>query len=340
MAFQAPTPVTAPAEVKDDPGARPAATQRPFPPRPARYDPTFVAEGPVPAPATLGPVTRLRTGIVHAWSGFGTGDNPRSFQLGQVKLTISSDADKPEDLEEADGLRITLRAPGIETAVLYPPDTRHSADFRVGRMDPKRAEPQVLVLAHSMNMRCCDDLYLASPHRGRWRFERVLTVDDEDPFEPGDRDGDGVPEIVTRDFAFLFAFCEYLCSFPPPIVYQIENGRAVDVSRRPAFRAIFEEALPDLTARCREGINAACASMVAVASRLGRRREAWEIMLARYDPKDNYGLPSWCGVDPGEGDCPADRLEKYEGFPDTLAAFLRREGYSGPPTGRRSKMTR
>lgn len=298
--------------------AKPLAESQAEPPREAKPD---------PKPAPLGRVTRLKPREVHSWARYRDGSTPRSYQIGAVKLTFSSDGDTAEEREEADGLRITLRAPGVRTAVLYPPDTAAVADFRVGRIDPGRPEPQVLILAHSLNMRCCDDLYLASPRHGEWRFEQVLMVDDEDPFEPADRDGDGVPEIVTRDFSFLFAFCEYLCSFPPPAVYQIENGRPVDVSHRRAFRKMFEKEMSDLTARCREKINAACASMVAVASRLGRRKKAWKLMLSNYDPADKYELPSWCRMDRSEAECPKGKLERYETFPDALAAFLKHEGY-------------
>lgn len=305
------------------------AASQPPPPKPA---PVADSEPPAPAnpypkPSKLGPVTRLKGRALHEWTTYDAG-NPRSYQVGAVKLTFSSDGDTPEELAKDEGLRVTLRAPGVKSDVLQSPDAYPRAAFRVGRMDPRRPEPQVLIVAHSVGAHCCHNLILASPHRGAWRFERLIALDGDLPEDwLTDRDGDGFPEIVATDDAFLYRFCPYVCSLPPPIVYQVENGGVVDVSNRRAFRKIFETALPELTARCKEHENSACASMVAVASRLGRRKQAWKIMLASYDPKDNWPLPRWCRIDPGEAECPKDKLETYERFPDALFTFLKREGY-------------
>lgn len=283
---------------------------------------------PYPKPSKLGPVTRLKTRTMHVWAGYEEGQNPRSYQVGQVKLTFSSDGDTAEELQKGEGLRVTFRAPGVKPDILYSPDARHRADFGVGRLDPKRPEPQILIVANTGGFHCCMNLILVSPHRGKWRIEPLIALDGDGFDWPKDSDGDGAPEIVTYDNRFLYAFCGYACSLPPPIVYQIENGAIVDVSNRRAFRKLFEKALPELTARCREHENAACASMVAVASRLGRRKQAWKIMLESYDPKDHHwGFPSWCRIDAGVDDCPKDKLERYADFPAALAAFLKHNDY-------------
>lgn len=173
---------------------------------------------PYPKPSKLGPVTRLKARAMHFWAGYEEGRNPRSYQIGQVKLTFSSDGDTAEELEEGEGLRVTFRAPGIKPDILYSPDAARRAHFAVGRIDPRRPGPQILLVINTGGFHCCMNLILVSPHKGRWRIEPLIALDG-DPFEwPKDSDGDGVPEIVTYDNSFLYAFCGYACSQPPPIV--------------------------------------------------------------------------------------------------------------------------
>lgn len=299
--------------------AKPSSAPAPTPPEPPPR---------LPKPARLGPVTVLKPDVMHGWEAYDDGAQ-RSYRIGEVSMTFSLDGDTAEEMATARGLRVTFRAPGVEPGAYHLPDSAPRATFGVGSLDPRRPGPQVLLVANTGGAHCCNALVLVTPDRGRWRME-FLTHLDGDPIEtwPKDADGDGWPEIVTYDNGFLYAFCGYPCSFPPPIVYQLENGRIIDVSQRRAFRKIFQKQMEEMTPLCRRHVNAACASMVAASIRLGRRKQAWKVMLANHDPDDRGHFYRGCRV-ALTGGCPPGQDFVFEHFPDALTDILKLGGYPG-----------
>ena len=91
---------------------------------------------------------------------------------------------------------------------------------------------------------------------------------------PSDLDGDGVIDFVFYDNAFLYAFASYAESGAPPLVMNVVDGDVVDVSDRPGFRYLFEDALREHRQYCLRprdmSPNGACAAYAAAAARVGR----------------------------------------------------------------------
>jgi len=84
---------------------------------------------------------------------------------------------------------------------------------------------------------------------------------------------------------------------------------------------------------CRAHINGACAAFVAVASRIGLRRQAWDIMLANYRHDDpNAHLWHGCFVPLVDDRCPSGMEEKFSDFPTALNWFLNAYGYGSDST--------
>jgi hypothetical protein len=148
---------------------------------------------------------------------------------------------------------------------------------------------------------------------------------------PKDISGDGVVDFVMFDNSFLYAFASYADSFAPPTIFNIVNGEMKDVSRNPAFRALFLKEMKQAGDRCRPGSdgapNGACASYVAAAARVGKLTEAWPRMIAAYDATSDWDLPTGCRVREDEGGCPDGAEIVYKSYPEALLAFLKREGY-------------
>ena len=134
--------------------------------------------------------------------------------------------------------------------------------------------------------------------------------------EPRDLSGDGFLDLSLRDGAFGNVFGCNACTPRPLRLFAVKRGRVVDESRDPALRPVFAADMARLEARClsgQSGRNGACAAYVADAARAGRFRSAWAKMLAHYE----WGRGLW---QPDEG-------PRFENFPASLHAFLKRAGY-------------
>lgn len=129
---------------------------------------------------------------------------------------------------------------------------------------------------------------------------------------PADVDGDGRTDFVLRDNDFLYAFASFAGSFAPPQIWNVEGGRAVNVSAAARYRALFVEAIAETRPICLdrqsgEDRNGACAAFVAASARIGAAEAAWAEMLGGYDRG-------------GDGD-------ERGPFPGRLRAFLVAHGY-------------
>jgi hypothetical protein len=144
---------------------------------------------------------------------------------------------------------------------------------------------------------------------------------------PRDIDGDGRIDFVLSDDAFRYGFAAYAESPAPPLVMNIVDGRAVDVSGEARFQPVFAGAFDAARAACTGGAldnpNGACATYVAISARLGRFDAAWAEMLGAYRRDTGRALPIGCRVTPppGHACARADRIH-YRDYPDALRHIL------------------
>ncbi|HWT11240.1 MAG TPA: hypothetical protein VN231_00645, partial [Allosphingosinicella sp.] len=192
--------------------------------------------------------------------------------------------------------------------------------------------PTILFQTYSGGAHCCTSTTAIAPRDGR--LEGVLVYrGDGGPIEeaPSDLDGDGRIDFVRPDNAFLYRFASYADSYAPPRIVNVVGGEAVDVSGRPGFRPLFEEAMREAGAVCTEAGNSApngaCAGYVAAAARLGRFDEAWARMLSAYDRTSDWGLEGGCRVQVTDGSCPPGQEQSFASYPEALRHFLIETGY-------------
>jgi hypothetical protein len=280
--------------------------------------PHSVVAGGNEAPAAS--VAVLPPNVLHTWSG--QDGDPRRYRIGTVDLTVGSNP------QSGEGIAAELTAPGLRPARFRDEQAVSLLSFGVGRIDTSRPEPQVLLSFYTGGMHCCGALVLFTPEAGGWREVRLGAWQDaRDDGWPQDRDGDGAPEFNVSDDRFYSAFSSNSGSYAPRRIVQVRNGKLIDVSRRPAFRAIHQADLTEMEEACRAHSNGACAAFMADAILLGREAWAWTVVRKHYDRGDNWGVKFGCDPRISIQTCPAGLERDYRDFPEALAAFLRQTGY-------------
>lgn len=203
--------------------------------------------------------------------------------------------------------------------------------FGVGKIDPEARGNGVLFMDFSGGAHCCTHVVLLEQLQGRWRTVDLDTWDGEgvNAF-PEDEDGDGRPDLLFYDNAFLYAFASYAESWAPHLIRNVVGGKVVDVSKSGPFRKVYEAQRQEMRGDCGKHNNGACAAYVAVAARLGRVDEAWRFMLKNYDRQKTWALPTACRRPKGKGDCPKDAEVTFATYPEALRWFLGEHGYMPP----------
>ena len=253
--------------------------------------------------------------------------NPRVWRSGETTITLSTRRGDTGPVPV-----ITVRAPGL-------PVFRHAgqaglaeaaARFGVGRLDPAAAGPQILFSTFSGGAHCCTWLQLLEVSGGRWRVVDLGEWDSDGLSDfPTDVNGDGVADMVMGDNRFDYAFDSHAGSLMPPQIFNVRGGRFIDVSSDPSYRPVYQAALPEAEAGCREHGNGPCAAFVAIAARLGRAQRAWPIMLANYDNSPGWTYPTDCRIHLRAGQsCPDSQIITFRGMPQALSWFLRNTGYT------------
>lgn len=292
-----------------------AACGKPAAP-PAQPPPKAAAAAPAPAPPAPG---TLALDTMHSWSIYD--DNAaKTYRLADVTL-------KAAPLEGGHGLSVEITAPGMAPYRFRDADVYATLRFGMGRIDP--AQPrQISLLAYTGGAHCCTRWIVLTPKDGQWRAEELGQWDGEGFDWPKDVDGDGVPDIVLYDQAFLYAFGGYAQSRPPPRIYHLKGGDLTDVSAQPGFRKLFEADMAGVEADCRKADQSACAAYVADALRLGRGEAAWTLVRSTIPKGETDWLPSSCKVARDKDFvCPKGQEVAYQDFPSALAAFLKDQGY-------------
>jgi hypothetical protein len=193
----------------------------------------------------------------------------------------------------------------------FPTSPIYEHGLSVGRLDADGSR-FVMWQAYTGGAHCCFNIQLILPDGPAPRLISLGNFDMEMMSDiPADVDGDGRTDFVLRDNDFLYAFASFAGSFAPPQIWNVEGGRAVNVSAAPRYRALFVEAMAETRPICldRQGgeRNGACAAFVAAAARIGEADRAWAEMLQAYDRAGD-----------GDGRGP---------FPRRLRAFLVARGY-------------
>jgi len=298
------------------------------------------------APSSLSPVTQIPLGKFQAWK---PADGQIAFAAGGVRVTIDSRPCTPEEMpsdacRDRKGIHssanITIERDG---APAYRTEVNTGAYYRIAlvRLDRDTALPALVVESDPGGSgggvidTVIRPIWGGGPYRplvldyagtGLPRGDRLSDFSSYIADYPQDLNGDGFTDFVLGDGKFAGSpFGCHACERLPPMILSIGSEGAVDVSRDPAFRPLFEKALAEHRDECIHGENSrnpACAAWVADAARLGRFDAAWKQMLPHYVPE---GI--WEECEATVYPCPVGRLHRYKDFPDYLRAFLKKAGY-------------
>lgn len=221
------------------------------------------------------------------------------------------------------GARIT--APGLPPMLLTTRPGRH-ASLGIGPLT-HGGRAAVVLRVFTGGAHCCESLAVAAPVAKGWQLVDLGQWDGGDIAFPRDISGDGIADFAVQDDAFYYAFGCYACTTAPPLFLNVIDGRKVDVSRAPGFRAAFERDLAKNRALCLKpggNNNGPCATYAADAARLGRIAPAWGDILAAYDHTMPVGgFPTGCRVArDADHRCPKAATISYATYPEALRAFL------------------
>jgi hypothetical protein len=277
------------------------------------------------------PERTLRPGQTVEWTA---DENPGEMRLraGDMRIAVVP-------VREEEGLvgpRVTVFVPGKAPVTLDGDRAGLSFPSRitVGRWD-KAGALYVMLESYTGGAHCCDHVQVAVPDGAAMRVVDLGAYDGERIERmPSDLDGDGIVDFAFRDDRFLYAFSSYADSYAPPLVLNVVDGKAVDVSARPGFRKLFEGELARTRKAClasgKRAWEGSCPAFAAASARVGRFDEAWGQMIARRGEVagDGEWLPKGCTVKMDEeGMCPEGSEIVYKSYAEALRAFLVRTGY-------------
>jgi hypothetical protein len=220
----------------------------------------------------------------------------------------------------------TISAPGVRPARVNFIDgtTMDGVNIGIGPLT-RGGPPSVIVQVFSGGTHCCWRVYVATPVDGAFRITYVEEWDGDAIAWPKDLDGDGTVDFQNIDARFQFAFGIYMCCTSPPVIFDIRDGKSVDVSKEPGFAPVFRADMAHY-ARCpTEGGQSACAAYAADAARLGELDRVWPQIFAHFTRKDEF--VDW---NQSQWSC-YGKLTPYcrPTYTETLKAFLRQNGYIG-----------
>ena len=207
-------------------------------------------------------------------------------------------------------------------------------DVHVVQLDPANRAKEVVVVGYSGGAHCCADIRVvtALPRREMKRWKVVPLGDDYDGGIDGlrDLDGDGLAELLLKDSRFLYRYDCYVCSYAPPLILSVRNGRKVNLTRRKSFRPLLRTETEGIRRRILrmkqeepdESPNGLLAGYMAVETMLGNGPAAWRFMLKHHRPQQ---MPYCPLPNPKEGDCPVPEMDVS--YPVHLSIFLREAGY-------------
>lgn len=240
---------------------------------------------------------------------------------------------------------VTVTAPGLPS--LSATTDRQSSYARIAVVRFRRSDPRPGVIVESQSGGSGGDMtaQLLIPSEAGYQ---VVSLGRQDgpglqgqlADSPQDLSGDGSVDLKLEDGAFDSVFGCNACTPRPPRLFTVKDGMVVDESLDPTLRRVFSDDMARLAPICLSDTpdrNGACAAYVADAARSGRFQAAWAAMLKHYE----HGGVQWepCSVPVSawtDHRCPEGRITRFESFPASLRAFLKRNGYL-PPDARQLK---
>lgn len=230
-----------------------------------------------------------------------------------------------------DDLRVpvmTVTAPDGQTVQVHGEGKsgKVSARFAVVQLNAASDERQILFSSFSYGAHCCAVPYLVEMTKDGWRTVTMGAWDGDQIELPKDVDGDGIKEFVLRDQGFLYSFSPYADSYPPIVVYAVNDGRFEDVSGQTKYRELFIDELPIMKEACEQGGNGSCAGYAATAARAGQLDAAWPTILKHTGASD-WTNPAPCS-ERNVMDCDLDDQVAYSSYAESLQWFLGDRGYT------------
>lgn len=270
-----------------------------------------------PTPVPLNKVVEWKTGAAHVYTA------------GDLTLTFRP---KSARAHSSEALLTIAKAKG--PSITYPfiggfesPQTQ----FAVGRFDPKDPNLEVLLGPYTGGAHCCLQRRIFVLAGGKWKVLEIPAGLNTDQVElPKDVDGDGTPDFVLFDDRFAYQFGCFACSAMPPRIFFVRSGALVDASASRKYDAIFRRDLTEAKAACagKDTDKGLCAGVAADGARLGAFEENWRWMLTHYPRGSDWDYPQGCKVAiRDDQECPKGKEINYADFPESLAWFLKRNGY-------------
>jgi hypothetical protein len=269
------------------------------------------------------------------------------LRLGDVAVTITSAVEKGESDRHPvaigrQGSREAFRM--ALTRSTRDPTESYASDFaqiEARRLDPASSRSSLVFTSFWGGAHCCTVTQIATenPQTGLWSVAEGEALDGDGGYAFEDLDGDGVPELLSGDQSFLYAFAPYVSSHMPTRIARVRGGRIEPVTRDPAYAPYLRQQLAGMEHSA--GLNAELwrdngflAGWVAQSILVGRGEQSWARMLQTYDRASEWTYEI-CSVDLPLAKCPKDRRRKVD-FPTALQHHLNETGYGTPWLGQSS----
>jgi hypothetical protein len=272
-----------------------------------------------------GPMVQRDQALILAQLNY-DGKNAALLTYQGVSVAMESEPASPEDgrlpvaiLKYGDARTLTLRMTGKSGS-----EEPH-AQVRIVKLDPSTSFPQIVFTYYWEGAHCCTVTKIATIDSSGWFTEVDGGVLDGDGYDFDDLDGDGTTELISTDNSFLYAFASYASSVAPLRISKLSNGRLKDVTTEPRYRKRLRENLRQMEEHADWADNGFLAGWAATKSQLGEIRDAWPVLLKRFDRDSGWSMEG-CELNVPQEQCPQANVQELQ-FPEALARHLERNGY-------------
>lgn len=283
------------------------------------------------APLAAKPDILVRPNKFIEWS-FEDHNQPTRYRMGGITVVVTgiSDVQQPTVIRP----RLAIQSPGLPVKIVEHERIGAYQPLRFGWGQLDRTGRWFLLLAGNdgRSQHCCEVLQAAVGYPDGIKIIDLREGDGGFAAKfPNDYDGDGIVDFIFQDDAFLYAFSTYAESWSPPVVMNIINGKAVDVSAQPRYRELFIRDMRKARRKClrARGGNpdGACAGYAASAARAGLFDTAWQEIVQRRGPISNWRLPLPCLESRVLLGCPSAYQDGANDYLSALRSELKRLGY-------------
>lgn len=218
----------------------------------------------------------------------------------------------------------TISAPGMRTARVRNLEswTADPPQVAIGPLT-RGGPPSVIMQSFTGGAHCCWQVIVATPVGHDFQIASVDEWDGEAIPWPKDLNGDGRVDFEMLDPAFEYIFGSYVCCSAPPIIINIRDGKAVNVSNDPSFAPVYRADMAQWRDCLTQGGQSDCAILAADAARLGEFDRVWPKLTAYFEQREEFfdrNESHWACYGNTTPYCRAT-------YTETLKAFLRHTGY-------------